>query len=140
MPPKPSDDFISWQRDGRSFVHRGHSIFYRTQGSGPPLLLIHGFPSASWDWQPIWQALTARFTVIAADLIGYGWSAKPRDYDYSILDQASCQEGLLRELAVDSVHILAHDYGDTVAQELLARYQDRAARNEKGLTLKSVCF
>ncbi|MFT3775696.1 MAG: alpha/beta hydrolase [Minicystis sp.] len=135
-----SEAFDRWRREGRTFRHRGHAIFYREDGAGPPLLAIHGFPSASWDWHPIWPDLTARFRVVAADMIGFGWSDKPRDYPYSILDQATLFEDLLRDLGVDRAHVLAHDYGDTVAQELLARHEERARRGEKGLILESVCF
>ncbi len=132
--------FDHWRRDGRTSRHRGHDVFYRDAGSGPPLLAIHGFPSASWDWWPMWPQLTARFRVIAPDMIGFGWSAKPRRYDYSIVDQADLHEELLRELGVAEVHVLAHDYGDTVAQELLARHDERVGTGGAGLRLRSVCF
>src|SRR5512146_1847830 len=84
-----SEAFERWRREGRVFHHRGHAVFYRTEGTGPTLLALHGFPSASWDWHAIWPGLVARFHVVAADMIGFGWSAKPRAYDYSILDQAT---------------------------------------------------
>jgi pimeloyl-ACP methyl ester carboxylesterase len=131
------DAFERWRREAKLLRHRGHAISYRCEGTGPDLVAIHGFPSASWDWHPMWPGLTARFRVIAADMIGYGWSAKPRDHEYSIFDQATLHENLLRELAVDRVHVLAHDYGDTVAQELLARHEDRRG---EGLAIESVCF
>ncbi|HEU4412022.1 MAG TPA: alpha/beta hydrolase [Polyangiaceae bacterium] len=115
-----------WEREGRGYRHRGHRIFYRDEGSGPPLLLIHGFPTASWDWHKVWPALAGRFRVIAPDLIGYGFSAKPRPYDYRVADQANLVEGLLAELGVRRAGVLAHDYGDTVAQELLARARERS--------------
>lgn len=88
----------------------------------------------------MWPDITRRFRVIAADMIGFGWSDKPRPYDYSIMDQATLQEDLLRELGVERAHVLAHDYGDTVAQELLARHEDRARRHAPGLVLESICF
>ncbi|APR81735.1 Hydrolase, alpha/beta fold family protein [Minicystis rosea] len=135
-----SEAFEAWRREGRTYRHRGHAIFYRDEGTGPVLLAMHGFPSASWDWQPMWRALTARFRVIAADMIGFGWSDKPPRYDYAIMDQATLHEGLLRELGVERVHVLAHDYGVTVAQELLARHDERGRRGERGLELASICF
>jgi pimeloyl-ACP methyl ester carboxylesterase len=125
-----------WRARGRRYVHRGHPIFYVEEGSGPALLLIHGFPTASWDWTSIWAGLTARFRVIAPDLIGFGFSAKPRRYGYSIMDQAHLCAGLLAERGVSEVGVLAHDYGDTVAQELLAR----ASEGNAQLALRSVCF
>jgi pimeloyl-ACP methyl ester carboxylesterase len=125
--------FEAWRADGRSYRHRGHTIFYRDQGEGPVLLAIHGFPSASWDFHAVWPALTARFRVIAPDMLGYGWSDKPTAYAYSVLDQAEMHRGLLRELGVTRVHLLAHDVGVSVAAELLAGSSDV-------LTIESVCL
>src|SRR5512145_1638459 len=70
----------AWHARGGRFLHRGHPIFFVDEGSGPALLLVHGFPTASWDWTPVWAGLSARFRVIAPDLIGFGFSAKPRSY------------------------------------------------------------
>jgi pimeloyl-ACP methyl ester carboxylesterase len=134
MPIRPA--FEQWRREGKTYRHRGHEIFYRDQGTGPVLLAIHGFPSASWDWHPMWSALTARFRVIAPDMLGYGWSDKPRDYAYSVMDQAELHRGLLRELGVEQVHLFAHDVGVSVAAELLARQHLR----EDALVIDSVCF
>ncbi|QTT90860.1 alpha/beta fold hydrolase [Pseudomonas chlororaphis] len=116
-----------WRKRGHSFVFRGHAIRYWTAGQGEPLLLIHGFPTAAWDWHYLWQPLAQRYRVIACDMLGFGDSAKPRNHEYSLLEQADLQQALLEHLGVDSpVHLLAHDYGDSVAQEMLARrYEER---------------
>jgi pimeloyl-ACP methyl ester carboxylesterase len=66
--------------------------------------------------------------VLALDLIGFGFSAKPRRYDYSLVDQASLCEAFLQAEGVRDYHVLAHDYGDSVAQELLARQTDAGER------------
>lgn len=136
-----------WRRGGRSFGFRGHRIFYRIGGSGrdpgddparsrpDPLILIHGFPTASWDWHRIWPRLVQRRRVVAADMIGFGFSAKPTDHDYSIFEQADLHEALAAHLGLERAHVLAHDYGDTVAQELLARQierRDAVGRREAG--------
>ena len=116
--------FEEWRRTGRRFSYRRHSIFFQRGGTGsaPPLLLVHGFPTASWDWHLVWDELCARHSiVIAPDMTGFGWSDKPKDYAYSIHDQAAMHEALLRDQNIDACHVLAHDYGDTVTQELLAR-------------------
>jgi len=141
-PPITLED---WRAAGATFDHRGHAIFYRTGGAGDgsdrdALVLIHGFPTASWDWAHQWAALCARYRVAALDMIGFGFSAKPRDYAYSIQDQADLHEAWLAHLGLGRVHILAHDYGDTVAQELLARCIDRKAAGAPGLEIASVCF
>jgi pimeloyl-ACP methyl ester carboxylesterase len=122
----------AWRAAGRAHAHRGHEFFYAEQAREPgldrALLLIHGFPTSSWDWHKVWEALGAKFPrVIAPDMMGFGFSSKPADYPYSILDQADLIDGLLAHLGVKRVHLLAHDYGDTVAQELLARHLDGGA-------------
>jgi pimeloyl-ACP methyl ester carboxylesterase len=129
-----------WQRAGKRWDHRGRPIFFRDQGSGEALLLIHGFPTASWDWHVVWEALGERYRLIAPDLIGFGFSAKPVAYEYSIHDQADLIEGLLAELGVGRIHVLAHDYDDTVAQELLARREERRRNGGVVPELASVCF
>ena len=134
-----------WRAGGSYFGYRGHQIFVRLGGdwsdtSRPALVLIHGFPTASWDWAHQWEALCARYRVATLDMIGFGFSDKPRDYAYSIMDQADLFEAWLATLGVKEAHILAHDYGDTVAQELLARHIDREVTGSDGLRLLSICF
>ena len=130
-----------WRAAGSHFDHDGHRIFYRVAGAptaSPALLCIHGFPTASWDWHKVWDAVTARFgCVVTLDMLGFGFSAKPRPYGYTMAEQADIHEALLRRLGIDRTHVLAHDYGDTVAQELLARHEERRAG---GIVLESVCF
>ena len=84
-------ELASWLAAGQHFDYLGFDIFYRIQGSGPPLLLIHGYPFNSFDWAPIWPTLTQRFTVIAPDMMGMGFSAKPVAYEYSVHDHADMQ-------------------------------------------------
>ncbi|WP_051148092.1 alpha/beta fold hydrolase [Metapseudomonas resinovorans] len=104
---------------------QGRRIRYWTAGEGEPLLLIHGFPTASWDWHYLWEPLSRRYRVIACDMLGFGYSDKPRGHDYRLLEQADLQQALLATLGVEGpVHVLAHDYGDSVAQELLARHHE----------------
>jgi pimeloyl-ACP methyl ester carboxylesterase len=144
--------FRRWYERGRHYAHRGHSVFYRVGGTsaeaadtpaaaGPALLLLHGYPNSSWDWHRVWSALCRRFNrVVAADMIGFGYSAKPRDYDYTIADQADLQQGLMASLGIGRCHVIAHGYGDTVAQELLARQEERKRSGPPGLTLESLCL
>jgi len=126
-----------WRRAGECTLLEGHGIFYRDVGDGPALVCIHGFPTASWDWHRIWDGLTARFRVIAPDLLGFGFSDKPRRHRYTIHGQATLIERLLGDLGVGEAHVLAHDYGDSVAQELLARHEERRRTGAPGLRLVS---
>lgn len=137
------DEFASWRSNGQRFTHRGHQIFWRPGGTGSAgaLLCLHGFPTASWDWHVLWPQLCEQFArVLAPDFIGFGWSAKPQHYDYTIADQADLCEQLLREQGIERFHVLAHDYGDTVAQELLARDAERRAAGDRSLMIDSVCL
>jgi pimeloyl-ACP methyl ester carboxylesterase len=114
-----------WQRKGKRLTYNGHRIFYVVEGTGEPLVLLHGFPTSSWDWHKLWDTLSQTYQVITLDFIGFGFSDKPGDYVYAIKDQANLVEQLLFNLRVEDYHLLTHDYGDTVAQELLARQLDR---------------
>ena len=118
-----SDSLEIWRRKGGSFSYQGNEIFVRSAGekTAPVLLLIHGFPTASWDFAPLWEGLAIRWRVLALDMLGFGFTAKPQGYPYSIAHQADLIEAYLRAESVTEYHVLAHDYGDTVAQELLAR-------------------
>ncbi len=104
-----------------SLAYAGHRLFARSGGSGEPLLLIHGFPTSSKDWEGLWPMLAQRFELHAIDMLGFGASDKPADFDYTIAASADQWEALAQSRVLQSVRILAHDYGDTVAQELLAR-------------------
>jgi pimeloyl-ACP methyl ester carboxylesterase len=118
-------ELMQWKTSGHFFDYLGFNVFYRIEGTGPVLLLIHGYPFNSWDWAPIWSTLVSRFTVIAPDMLGMGFSDKPFAYGYSVHGHADMHEALLAELGVARCHILAHDIGDSVAQELLVRHDGR---------------
>jgi pimeloyl-ACP methyl ester carboxylesterase len=133
--------YSRWRDTGQRFEFGTHPVFYQRHGKGSiALLLIHGFPTASWDWEPVWPALCERFDhVLAPDMLGFGHSAKPLRHRYSLLEQADLCEALLALHEVSEVHILAHDYGVSVAQELLARHLERQGHSEgQGLQLRSV--
>lgn len=131
--------YSRWRDTGLRFEFREHGIFHQRHGEGTTaLLLIHGFPTASWDFEPLWPALCQRFDhVLAPDLLGFGFSDKPPKHRYSLLEQADLCEALLRNYGVKDVHLLVHDYGVSVAQELLARSNEGG---HPGRTLHSVVF
>ncbi|MEM9169631.1 MAG: alpha/beta hydrolase [Pseudomonadota bacterium] len=128
-----------WAANARRFTFQGWPIAYWTSRGKPDLpllLLIHGYPTSSWDWTALWPALKGRFRLAALDMLGFGLSAKPRKHVYEIAQQADLQEALLEHLGEGAAHILAHDYGVTVAQELLARENEGAL----SFAIRSVCF
>ena len=118
-----------WYDSGECCEINGRSVFYRRDGAGEPLICIHGFPTASWDFADIWPLLTNRFDTIAHDMLGFGRSDKTRR-DITVKLQADIIEQLAVKLNISRAHILAHDLGDTVAQELLARQFNGSAKVE----------
>lgn len=116
-----------WQAGGDWLALPEGRLFVRAEGEGEALLLIHGFPTSSWDWAALWPALRERYFVIAFDLLGFGRSDKPRAGDYRIHRQADRAEAVLRHFGVTRYALLAHDLGDTVAQELIARRAEGCA-------------
>jgi pimeloyl-ACP methyl ester carboxylesterase len=116
----------AWRARGKMTQARNLSVFVVDEGQGgTPLLLLHGFPTSSYDWRQVWPALTKNRRVVTLDFPGYGFSDKPADYSYSLLEQADIVEMVARELGLQRVHVWAHDMGTSVATELLAR---RAAK------------
>lgn len=121
-----------WKTSGKTLRLAGHSVFVMdsAQGNGngnqkPCIVLIHGYPTSSWDWEQLWPLLEPDFRLVALDLLGFGYSDKPYPYKYLISEQADIVEALVSHLDLEQFHVLAHDYGDTVAQELLARQNER---------------
>jgi pimeloyl-ACP methyl ester carboxylesterase len=112
----------SWQQRGESTEFGGYAIHtFRQQGDGPLLLLLHGFPSSSYDWRLLLEEEPRR-NVLAFDFLGFGLSEKPRDHDYSLFWQADLTEELVRRHGAGRpVFVLAHDMGTSVANELMAR-------------------
>ena len=96
-------------------------VFVRRMGSGPPLTLLHGFPSSSHDWARVAPALAEGHSLVMPDFLGFGASAKPAGHDYSLHEQADLVQALWEHDRVSSTAVVAHDYAVSVTQELLAR-------------------
>src|ERR687892_611380 len=88
-----------------------------------PVLLLHGFPTCSFDWRHVLPALSRRRRVVAFDFPGFGLSAKP-DRRYSLRHQADVAESVCAALGLGRIALVTHDMGDTVGGELLARDLD----------------
>jgi pimeloyl-ACP methyl ester carboxylesterase len=112
----------AWQGRGQSEEFRGYGIHtFRQKGEGPLLLLLHGFPSSSYDWRLLLEQELPP-NRLAFDFLGFGLSDKPRDHDYSLFWQADLTEELVRRHGDGRpVLIVAHDMGTSVANELMAR-------------------
>jgi len=109
-----------WRSSGHFLNVDGQQVFYKTEGTGPVLLLIHGYPTASFDWAKILPALTNKYQCVTLDMPGFGFSDKSQK-KYLIKEQADTISEVIRHLGITSAHVLSHDYGDTVAQEMMAQ-------------------
>ncbi|WP_295316695.1 alpha/beta hydrolase [Roseobacter sp.] len=103
-------------------------ICVATGGSGPPVLLLHGFPQTHAMWHKVAPALAADFTVIAPDLRGYGASGKPAGTEpYSFRHMAADQVALMDALGHGQFHVVGHDRGGRVAHRLALDAPGRVA-------------
>jgi pimeloyl-ACP methyl ester carboxylesterase len=113
-----SRDRIYHVEHSRFIDVNGLRVHYQEAGdpAAPPLFLIHGFLSSTFVWSRVFLGLAATgFRVIAPDLIGYGYSAKPRNFDYSIESQAKMLAGLLERLGGNGASLVGSSYGGAVA-------------------------
>jgi pimeloyl-ACP methyl ester carboxylesterase len=111
-----------WRSQGWTLAVGGHGVHvFRRDGSDPVLVLLHGFPSSSYDWRGLIAAEREQ-AILAFDFLGFGLSEKPPDEDYSLYRQADLTEELMRrELPGRPSLLVAHDMGTSVATELMAR-------------------
>ncbi|MFD3509261.1 alpha/beta hydrolase [Nocardia sp. NPDC058666] len=107
-------------------VH-GYRRAFRMAGTGPPLLLIHGITDSSGTWEPVFDALTEHYTVIAPDLLGHGESAKPRA-DYAVAAYANGMRDLLSVLGIDRITVVGHSLGGGVAMQFAYQFPEKVER------------
>lgn len=122
---RPRD--LEWETNRDAIFHADYSRFTEVDGArvhfqeagdpkNPPIILIHGFASSNLVWSKVFLDFAAAgFRVIAPDLLGYGYSAKPRQLDYTIARQAEMMVGFLKQLQIDRAIILGSSYGGAVA-------------------------
>ena len=107
-------------------------ISYLIGGNGPPLLLLHGFPQTKAIWSQVAPELARNFTVVAADLRGYGASSKPHgkiDHStYSKRSMAADQHALMKSLGFNQFFLLGHDRGGRVSHRLAMDFPESVLR------------
>ena len=130
-----------WHEKGNFFLYKDiYKIFYILEKlnpkepsdleATPTILFIHGFPTSSYDYNKIFaqffqdnqmEHFNKPESILMFDFLGYGFSDKPMNYEYSVFDMADLVDRLVLHLNIKSVIIVSHDLGDTVAQELIRR-------------------
>src|SRR5919106_2551872 len=116
-------------------------LYYREEGSGRPLLLIHGFGASSFTWRRVAPALAETNRVILVDLKGFGQSDKPFDTRYSVFDQAELLAQLIEEKDLRDLTLVGHSFGGGVALLLALEAQHRLqGRIARIVLLDSIAF
>jgi pimeloyl-ACP methyl ester carboxylesterase len=105
----------------------GHDVFYREEGEGSVVVLLHGIAGCSATWDAVLPRLAARHTVVAPDLLGHGESAKPRG-DYSLGAYASGVRDLLAVLGHDRVTVVGHSLGGGIAMQFAYQFPEWCER------------
>src|SRR5829696_5744301 len=118
----PPEDF-----ELKELMLHGHRVAYRSAGSGPAIVLVHGITSNSATWERVMPYLATRFTVIAPDLLGHGQSAKPRG-DYSLGAYASGVRDLMVSLGHERATFVGHSLGGGVAMQAAYQFPERCER------------
>lgn len=127
-----SSDLLPGFTHHRVPVERSVAIHARCAGHGPPVLLLHGHPQTLSTWHAVAPVLAERFTVVAADLRGYGDSDKPPSTSdhapYSKRRMAADQLQLMRSLGHERFAVVGHDRGGRVAHRLALDHPDAVTR------------
>lgn len=139
---------VSWDDVSDRVVHSGNSHFVNVDGArvhfqefgdrtNPTLLLIHGYTASVYVWRLVAPMLAeAGFHVVAADLLGFGYSEKPRWFDYSITSQARIISRFMDRLGLGRAVLVGSSYGGAVASTIALDYPERV---EKLVLVDSVC-
>lgn len=104
--------------------------------TNPTLLLIHGYTASTYVWHSVAPRLAENFHIIAADLIGFGYSEKPRVFDYSIASHARMLTRLMDRLGIGRAVLVGSSYGGAVASTVALDYPERV---EKLVLVDAVC-
>lgn len=122
---RPGD--VEWEENRHAVFHADYSRFTEVDGvrvhyqevgdpKAPPMILIHGFAASNLVWSKVFLELAAAgFRVIAPDLLGYGYSGKPRQLDYTIPRQAEMIVAFMRRLGIERASLVGSSYGAAIA-------------------------
>lgn len=127
---------LLWKNKGKFFDYKGNKIFYIKEGTGPNLLILHGYPYNTFEWKMVWDQLIKKYAIVALDYLGMGFSDKPKNHEYSYKEHSEIINYLMKRLNINELHILSHDLGVSIAQDLLTR----DLLNENEFKINSAAF
>jgi len=113
-----------WRAKGKYIKVNHFNVFYiqhNVDRQAPTICIMHGYPSCSYDFVHVLPFFENKFNVVIHDHLGFGLSEKPKNYAYSLMEQADIALALWNHLNLKNIHIVAHDYSTTVANEIMVR-------------------
>jgi pimeloyl-ACP methyl ester carboxylesterase len=116
------------EKPGRVIDVDGQPIHYEERGAGPVLLLLHGFGACTFSFRRIVDPLSEHYRVVAPDLLGFGYSARPTDGDYTLTGQARLVGAFMETMGIARATVLGHSMGGGVAIHLAAARPERVDR------------
>ena len=116
-----------WKFKGKFIQVNNNRLFVIDTNNGintsqKSMVILHGYPTSSFDYYKVLPELSKNYRVILHDHLGFGFSDKPKDVNYSLVTQADIALELWRQLGLKKIFLFAHDYGTSVATEIIARY------------------
>ena len=129
IPPVP-DRLAKWRSEGETVELMGRQIWYHDSGpkTDDAVFIVHGYPGSSWDFQGVVDRIGTGTRTVVMDMVGFGMSDKPLDGDYqsnfTLVLQADLYDALAAHLGLKTVILVAHDMGQTVGLELMARFEE----------------
>jgi pimeloyl-ACP methyl ester carboxylesterase len=127
----PRRERIAWEeapRPGKIIELDGEPIHYVEQGSGPAVILIHGFGGHTYSFRHQVPVLARHYRVIAIDLLGFGYSGRPRDADYGSQAQAARIVKLMDALGIGRAALAGHSMGGAVVMRAAANWPGRVEK------------
>ena len=116
-----------WKSKGKFIQVNNNRLFVIDTNNGintsqKSMVILHGYPTSSFDYYKVLPELSNNYRVILHDHLGFGFSDKPKDVNYSLVTQADIALELWRQLGLKKIFLFAHNYGTSVATEIIARY------------------
>lgn len=116
-----------WKQKGEFIKIFDNEVFVIDEGkhNNKTMVILHGYPTSSFDYYKVLDTLTSEYRIIIHDHLGFGFSDKPKNYSYSLIEQADIALQLWKTLGISEFTLLAHDYGTSVATEIIARHNKK---------------
>ncbi|UPT69852.1 MAG: alpha/beta hydrolase [Flavobacterium sp. JAD_PAG50586_2] len=133
-------EVIKWKSLGKYLTYKNKEIFYFQDGIGEDILIVHGYPFNSFEWKSTINELSKMYRVTIFDLLGMGFSDKPKNHKYSFEEYCEITNLLMRELKITEAHLFSHDLGVSIVQELIAQERNNSFKIKSSAFMNGSLF